>query len=925
MKIGGILKLKEKPPYKKPPLRSVRKTLRNKKALAYIAGFFLLFIVLSLLYISKDLPTPAKLAKLHSTESTKILDRQGNLLYQTGEERRTIIEKKDIPDHVQKATLAAEDANFYEHGGVDFKGIARAALNDIFKFNLSQGGSTITQQFVKNALLTNEKTFSRKIKELVLAIEIEQIYSKDEILTLYLNEIPYGGNIYGVQEASQQFFNKPTKDLSLAEAATLAGIPRAPTYYSPWGSHTDKLFTRKDYVLDRMAELGYITKDEAEKAKQETPTKEKPEFQKRREAIKAPHFVMYVREKLVDLYGERLVSSGGLKVTTTLDNEKQRAAEDAIAKNDSRITRFGATNAALVSNDVKTGEILAMVGGKDFFDVEHGGNVNVTDASRQPGSSFKPIVYATAMKQQRFSPSFNLFDVTTDFSGYVPHNYNQNTNGSLTMRTALANSLNIPAVKTLALVGLPEALKTAKDLGITTLTEPQRYGLALVLGGGEVKPIEMAGAFATFSNKGVYHQPVSILKIENPTGKVLYEYKEESNRSQAIDPQIAYQISDILDDDGARSMVFGFNNALNFGDKHVAAKTGTTNDFHDAWTVGYSPKIATAVWVGNNDNAKMRNGADGSVVAAPIFRDYMIKFLDNSEFERPSGIKEVTVEKYSNKLPSQYSKNLVKDIFASWQIPTEKDDINIMLRVNKTNGKLATDNTPAELIEERLYTNLHNEWGQDWKKYPNWEGPVRAWAEGAGLNLTPPEDKDDSYNSRPKISIVSPTDNNSVSGGFTVTVSASSDQGVDRVNYYIDNAEAGSSNSSPYSTSIDSNRYSNGQHRLMARMTDKNGIVEEATITININNASAPVISGLTVIFPVSGSATVKFQTNIASTSRVDYGTTTTYGSSKAETEAGTSHQVTITSLLPGTKYYFRVTATNGGLSSMSDGSFTAT
>lgn len=924
MKIAGIINTKNKPPYKKLPFRGIRKKLRNKKAIAYFFGFLLLFVVLTVLWISKDLPTPAKLAKLHATESTKILDRSGNILYQTGEERRTVIDKDQIPENVKKATLAAEDANFYQHGGVDFKGIARAALKDILHFSTSQGGSTITQQFVKNALLTNEKTFTRKLKELVLSLEIEQIYSKDEILTMYLNEIPYGGNVYGIQEASQQFFNKPAKDLSLSEAATLAAIPRAPTYYSPWGSHTDKLFARKNYVLDRMAELGLATKEDVAKAKTDGPTKENPSFQKKREAIKAPHFVMYVREKLVDLYGERLVNSGGLKVTTTLDAEKQKAAEEAIAANDARISKYNATNAALVSMDVKTGEMLAMVGGKDFFDVEHGGNVNVADSARQPGSSFKPIVYATAFKQQRYSPSFNLFDVTTDFNGYVPHNYNQNTNGALTMRAALSNSLNIPAVKTLALVGLPEALKTAKDLGITTLTEPQRYGLSLVLGGGEVKPIEMAGAFSAFANKGVYHQPVSILKVEDPQGKVLYEYKEESNKSQAIDPQIAYEITDILDDDQARSMVFGFNNALNFGEYHVAAKTGTTNEFHDAWTVGYSPKIATAVWVGNNDNAKMKNGADGSVVAAPIFHAYMAKFLDNSEFDRPAEIKEVSVEKFSNKLPTEYSKDVVKDIFASWQVPTEKDDINVKLRVNKTNGKLATDNTPAELIEEKLYTNIHNEWGADWKKYPNWEGPVRAWAEGAGYNLTPPEEKDDSYNSRPRISINSPSDNATVSGQFNVSVSANSDQGIDRVTYYIDNAEAASSNSNPFSSSIDSTKYSNGAKRLNARLTDKNGITSESTITININNATAPTISGISVIFPVSGSATIKFQTNIASTSRVDYGTTTAFGMTKAGSETTTDHQITITSLLPSTKYYFRVTATNSGLSGSSDGNFTA-
>lgn len=923
MRIGGILKAKSKPAYKKAPLRSIRKTLRNKRLIWTLVGFLGLFLVLSLLWISKDLPTPAKIAKLHSTESTKILDRNGNTLYQTGEERRTSITFDQIPNSVKNATLAAEDSNFYNHGGVDFKGIARAAIKDILHLSTSQGGSTITQQFVKNAILTNEKTFTRKIKELVLALEVEQIYSKDEILTLYLNEIPYGGNIYGIEQASQQFFNKSAKDLSLSESATLAAIPRAPTHYSPWGSHTDDLFARKDYILDRMAELGYISKEEAEKAKADAPTKDNPSFEKRKESISAPHFVMYVKEKLVDLYGEKVVDSGGLKVTTTLDKEKQDAAEKAIADNDSRITKYGATNAALVSTDVETGEILAMVGGKDYFDVEHGGNVNVTDAERQPGSSFKPIVYATAFKQERYSPSFNLFDVTTDFSGYVPSNYNERTNGALTMRTALSNSLNIPAVKTLALVGMSEALKTASDLGITTLDQPDRYGLSLVLGGGEVKPIEMAGAFAAFSNGGVYHQPVSILKIEDSNGDVLYEYKPENNKSQALDPQVAYEITDILDDDNARSMVFGYNNALNFGKYHVAAKTGTTTEFHDAWTVGYSTKISTAVWVGNNDNTKMKNGADGSVVAAPIFHQYMANFLDDSEFKKPDGIQEVTVEKYSNKLPTQYSKSLIKDIFTSWQVPTEKDDVNVVLKVNKINGKLATDNTPAELIEERLYTNIHNEWGDAWKSYPNWEAPVRAWALAAGLNLTPPEEKDDSYSSRPSVSIKSPSNGQTVSGNFSVTVSASSDQGVDKVTYYIDDTEAASSNSSPYSVNIDSTKYSTGAHELTARMTDKNGITDEKNISINVSNAAAPSITGTSISFPTSGSAVIKFQTSVSAPSTLVYGTTLSYGQTKNDS-GGTSHQMTLSGLVPGTKYYFKITATNSGLSSNSDGNFTA-
>jgi membrane peptidoglycan carboxypeptidase len=414
-----------------------------------------------------------------------------------------------------------------------------------------------------------------------------------------------------------------------------------------------------------------------------------------------------------------------------------------------------------------------MVGGKDYFDIENQGNVNVIDSLRQPGSSFKPIVYATAFKQPRFSPSFNLFDLKTDFGGYSPNNYDGSTKGPVTMRTSLSNSLNIPAVKTLSLVGVPEALKTSKDLGITSLNEPDRYGLSLVLGGGEVKPLEMAGAFAAFSDAGTYHKPVAIQKVEDHKGKVLFEYKSESNKFKAIDPQIAYQITDILDDDQARSLTFGFTNELNFGDKHVAAKTGTTQEFHDAWTVGYSTDYATAVWVGNNDNAAMASGGAGAVLAAPIFHDYMVNVAGNDEFPRPAGIQEMTVEKYSNLLPSEYSKELNTDIFASWQVPTKRDDINALFRVNKTNNRIATDSTPSELIEEKLFTDIHNEWGSAWKKFPNWESPVRRWAEENDI-LLPPTDEDDSYSYKPEITISAPSNNATISSTATISVSTKS-------------------------------------------------------------------------------------------------------------------------------------------------------
>lgn len=910
MKISGILHIKGRR-IKFP--RITRLTRRQKrKAWLYGVGGFLAFLLILFAVNLKDLPTPSKLASLHASESTKILDRGGALLYSTGDERRTVIDKNDIPQNIKDAVIAAEDAKFYTHHGVDLKGIARAAWADITNKTLSAGGSTITQQFVKNAILTSQKSFTRKIRELILAVEIEQLYSKEDILSMYLNEIPFGGNLYGVEEATRNYFGKSAKDLTLAESATLAAILNAPTYYSPYGTHTDQLFRRKNYVLDRMAELGKISKADAEKAKTEAPTKENLNFQKRKDSIVAPHFVMYVKEKLVEQYGEKVVDSGGLKVTTSLEIDKQRKAEDAIAEGSAKITRYGATNAALVSLDVKTGEILAMVGSKDYFDVEHDGNVNVTDSERQPGSSFKPIVYATAFKKSRYSPSFNIFDVKTDFSGYSPNNYDGSTHGPVTMRTALSNSLNIPAVKTLALVGVPEALKTAKDLGITTLNQPERYGLALVLGGGEVKPVEMAGAFGAFSDSGIYHRPTSILKVEDSKGKVLYEYKAEDNKFQAVDPQVAYQISSILDDDSARQMVFGSNNALDFGDDyHVAAKTGTTQEFRDAWTIGYSTKIATAVWVGNNNNTKMSSGADGSVIAAPIFHNYMANFSDNKDdFARPSGIQEVTVEKYSNKLPSQYSRDLIKDIFASWQVPTEKDDVNVILRVNKTNNLLATDSTPSELIEEKLFANIHNEWGPAWKEYPNWEGPVRAWANSNDLPL-PTSDNDQSYSRRPEVRITSPNGGATVTGSASLTVEASSEQGIKNVSYFIDDTSAASSNSSPFNASIDSSKYLNGSHRLTARLYDNNGVTAENSIQINIQNTAA--ISNVNVSAITNSSAKISFKTNIAVSSTIKFSQDqNNLNQEKTSGSSTLNHSATLTGLASGKKYYFRINAGGG-------------
>lgn len=920
MKLAGIVNFRGKKLAKLPTTKEEK--ARLKKKILYAALGIFGFIILLFAWYAKDIPTPAKLAKLHASESTRILAANGDALYETGNERRNTIEKAQMPDNVRNATVAVEDANFFNHHGVDPKGLVRALGSNLLHMSKSQGGSTITQQFVKNAVLTNEKSISRKIKELILSLEIEQIYNKQEILTMYLNEIPYGGNLYGIQEASQTYFGKDAKDLTLAESATLAAIPQSPTYYSPYGSRTDKLFIRKDYVLDRMVKQNYITEQQATDAKAQTPNKEHPDFKPRHESIKAPHFVMYVKEKLVAEYGEKMVDSGGLTVTTTLDSEKQKWAEEAIAKGDAKISKYKATNAAMVSVDVKTGEIVSMVGGKDFFDIKNGGNVNVTDSSRQPGSSFKPIVYATAFKQPRFSPSFNLFDVTTDFNGYVPQNYNGRTNGAVSMRNALDNSLNIPAVKTLALVGLPEALKTAKDLGITTLTTPERYGLSLVLGGGEVKPIEMAGAFAAFSDAGQFHKPVAILKVQDHQGKVLYEYKPETNKTQALDPQIAYEMSNVLSDNGARCMVFGCNNPLNFGDLKVAAKTGTTQEFHDAWTVGFTTKYSTAVWVGNNDNTKMATGADGSVVAAPIFHDYMAHLATTEDWPRPEGIQELTVEKYSNKLPTQYSKETVKDIFASWQVPTEKDNVNASFRVNKSNDLLAVDSTPNELIEDKVFSNIHNEWGDAWQKYPNWESPVRAWAQAAGFTL-PPTQKDSDYGTN-SVSLTSPTDNSTISNQVTFSVNTQTSHGISSIIYFLNDSEVGSSTSSPYAITFDTTKYPNSLYTLTAKMTDGNGVSATTSIKTTILNSSSAKISNVNTSTITINSATITFNTDINANSTIYYGTDTNYGSSKASGTQTTAHSTSLTGLPSGIKIYFKIdTITSQNAQSSFTGTFT--
>lgn len=547
-----------------------------------------------------------------------------------GEENRKIIPHEQIPDVARIATIAAEDDSFYAHHGIDFLAVLRALMINIESNSIQQGGSTITQQLARNALLTREKTLQRKLSEATLAVKIEQKYSKDQILDMYFNEIPYGSNTYGIESASEKFFGKKAVELTLDEAAFLAALPKAPTYYSPYGKNTFALKVRQNKILDRIASLGLIDSEKINEAKKiDTFAKIIP-FS---EAIEAPHFVMYVRDELEKMYGKKAMKEGGLKVYTTLDYDMQKNAEKIISEEaDGNLKKYGASNAALVSLDPKNGEILAMVGSKNYFDASIDGQVNVALSPRQPGSSFKPFAYATAF-EKGYQPETLLLDAQTNFGpdgsgrAYIPQNYDGKFHGVVSMRQALAMSLNVPAVKTLYLASIDKTIELAHRLGITTLNDRPRYGLSLVLGGGEVKLLDMASGFSVFANDGKRNSPEAILKIVDSKGKI-YTSNAEKN-IPVLDEQIARKINSILSDNASRVPIFGPNNSLFIPGKTVAAKTGTTQEYRDAWTIGYTPYLVTGVWAGNNDNHSMRYGADGSYVAAPIWNKFMSQAIQN--------------------------------------------------------------------------------------------------------------------------------------------------------------------------------------------------------------------------------------------------------------------------------------------------------
>ena len=766
-----------------------------------------------------QLPTLNNFEERRALQSTRIYDRTGEtVLFDFNQDvRRTPVPLEEISPYLQEAAIAIEDDKFYEHSGVRPESILRAAVANLREGGRTQGGSTITQQVVKNALLTREKSYTRKIKEAILAIRLERRMTKDEILEIYLNESPYGGTIYGAEEAAQSFFNKSAADLELSEAAYLAALPQAPTFYSPYGENIEFLEKRQRLVLDKMAELGYITESEKEAAKAEEVV-----FQPRQEqGIKAPHFVFYVRSVLEEELGTDVVENGGLKVITTLDLDLQEEAEDIVKRYAERnVDQFGAENAATVAIDPNTGQILTMVGSRDWFDDSFDGQFNATTALRQPGSTFKPFIYATAF-EKGYTPETVVFDLPTQFNVncpanqynnnngcYSPVNYDGQFKGPMTFRNALAQSRNIPAVKAFYLAGLQDSANTAADLGITTLGDVRDYGLTLVLGGGEVTLLDLTTAYGGFANEGRVYRHTPILEVTDFSGDQLMEYEDRDRR--VLDREVARQITDVLSDNVARTPLWGSNSLVNI--PNTAAKSGTTNNNRDAWTVGYNTDIVVGAWAGNNDATPM-NGLSGLIVT-PIWHEVMQEAIDQgysgSSFNEPdldySGLKPI--------------------LRGVWRTGGPESIRSILAWVDKNRPQSSTPNNPAA-------DDQYNNWEYSVQQFVN-SGQYLAYSNFGQSS------GDFDFDSDPRTQLEFQVNNvrSSYDVGDVLEVRITSDSEIENVAAFVDNKLGGSStNTGEVSFELTDNLLGPGNnHVLRILVTSQTGEVGETSRTFRSNS-----------------------------------------------------------------------------------------
>ncbi|HEX9679733.1 MAG TPA: transglycosylase domain-containing protein [Candidatus Saccharimonadales bacterium] len=796
-------------------------------------------------YFRKDLPDPRNIT---FEQAARVYDRTGKtLLYTYGSDSqvRVLVEFDQISNYAKWATIAIEDKDFYHHGGFSVTGVTRAALNNILSpSDETQGGSTITQQFIKNALVGSDRTLTRKVKELILAIELERLYSKDEILSFYLNQIPYGALEYGVEAAANGFFNKSAKNLTIDEAALIAALPQAPSFYSPYGQNTDDLIGRAHYVIDQMVNQGYITSQEGDEAKGEDTLKKVVPLSKRSayRNIKAPHFVLKVIDDLVREYGQGTVTKGGLRIVTTIDLKAQKLAEDAIKH---RYNQGGAMgdNAALVAEDTKSGQVIAYVGSRDFNYKNYGVYDAATpEIGRQPGSSFKPYAYAEMFKNPRWSPGSIIWDSATNFNGYAPHDFDFRFPGPMRVREAIGRSRNIPAVKALYIAGVDNVIKEAQAMGLKSLCDTCDYGLSLVLGAGEVKVSEHVHGFGTFGRGGVYKPQTYVLKIENGQGEILKEWKDDEGE-QVIDPQIAYLITSILTDDQARAGTFGLGSNLVVPGYTVGAKTGTTDLSVDGWMMGYSQHVTAGVWVGNHDSKPMYTFVEPMV--GPIWNEFMRNYHKGKKdvpFERPEGIKNVKIDRATGRNAGPNSKNVINDIAASWFEGVPASD-NEKVTIDTVSNKLATDCTPE--LAKKVVSNTGAA-----PELPADDPMFAAWAKGAGYsaNTTKIKDKDDVHDcddSPPNITSFSV-----VSSDFSVDYTAGTHPLNDgKVNFYVNGelvktctipASGCSTNSAQYTY----NKSFSGTVRV--EVVDKLLYSDEATentsfqgITINIDSMNS--------------------------------------------------------------------------------------
>lgn len=768
-----------------------------------------------------NLPSPDKLVRREGF-STKIYDRNNTLLYDIfTDERRTSVKLEEVPPYLKSATIAIEDKNFYKHSGIDPWGMLRG-FSRLFTSGRAQGGSTITQQLVKNVLVGGERSLVRKTKEFILAAQIERKYTKDEILQMYFNEVPYGGTAWGVQAAADTYFGKSVGDLTLVEAAILAGLPQRPSSYSPYGANPKGYVERTKQVLRRMREDGYITEEQEEEAGEQV---ESVQFLGKGASFKAPHFVMYVKDLLEERFGVSLVEQGGLRVTTTLDWDLQEKAQVAVAEEIAKVENLHITNGAAVVMDPTNGHILAMVGSKDFGAEDYDGQVNVALSLRQPGSAIKPVTYVSALRRG-YTASTLLMDVPTIFPGgidqpeYKPVNYDGKYRGSVQVRFALANSLNIPAVKMLARVGVANMLETAYDLGLKTL-EPtkenlNRFGLSVTLGGGEVRLLDLVSAYSAFANKGLRFEPVAILKVEDAKGEVLEEYQEQDGK-KVLEKGEAYLISDILADPVARAEIFGTRSALSVGARRVAAKTGTTNDQRDNWTVGWTPQVIAGVWVGNNDNTPMKQVASGTTGAAPVWRRIISAALSGKpvvDFEVPEEIVSAEVDSVSGyRSHDGYPARTEKFIRG-----TEPDgDDPIHIRCGDKETLVFREDDPTAGGGENKWQKGIDEWLtlQSDSRYTGSLGCTSPPEGTFSVDFTKPRDHD-------RIE----TEN------FEVKVEIKSSVEITQVEFELDGIKQATLTSAPWSMTLSGVK--KGSHELRAKAKDKNGKERDTRIKIGL-------------------------------------------------------------------------------------------